>query len=218
MIELEYRGKQFFFNETPTAPSLVKEIFNDNYKLFDRGVALENGDVVLDIGANEGMFSIMIAKLFPGVRVISLEPVPRTFYQMVRNIGLNGVTNIEPVCVGVGKCDGFMNVHKEFSGGSSLVDTFDPLNHIKTPVCLTSIDEIWERYKLHRVKLMKMDIEGGEYEALYPCHHMADVDNFVGEFHINKQLEAKGYDINELATWVGAKCNLIHYDRCKMAE
>lgn len=218
MLELEYRGKKFFFNDTPTAKLLIAEIFNDNYKIFERGVVFEDGDIVLDIGANEGMFSIMIAKLFPTVRVISLEPVPRTFYQMVRNIGLNGVTNIQPVCVGVGKGDSFMNVHKIYSGGSSLVDTFDPVNHEVIVVCLTSIDEIWDRNKFDRVKLMKMDIEGGEYEALYACTKIPSVDNFVGEFHINERLKNKGYDINQLATWVGGKTNLIHYEACKMAE
>lgn len=27
-------GKMMYFNETPTAAALIKEIFNDNYKIF----------------------------------------------------------------------------------------------------------------------------------------------------------------------------------------
>lgn len=218
MIVHEYRGEKFFFNKTPTAEALIAEIFNDNYKIFDRGVALEDEDVVLDIGANEGMFSIMIAKLYPNVRVVALEPVPRTFYQMIRNIGLNGVLNVEPLNVGVGKGNGIMNVHNTYSGGSSLVDTFDPVSHEQVPVKLISIDELWDSLNLKRVKLMKVDIEGGEYDALYGCHKIPSVDNFVGEFHINDRLTGKGCDINQLATWIGAQTNLLHYERCKMAE
>lgn len=220
MHKVQYEGMDFYFNETPTSGMLINEIFRDNYKIFERGVKFEDGDVVLDIGANEGMFSILMAKMFPRVRVISLEPVPRTFYQMIRNIGLNGVTNIEPDNVGVGKEKGIMlmNVHNEYSGGSSLVDTYDPLNHSQVSAIISSIDEIWDKYRLDRVKLMKVDIEGGEYDALYGCKSLGKVDNFVGEFHINDRLTNKGYDINQLATYVGSKTNLVFYERCKMAE
>jgi FkbM family methyltransferase len=220
MEEIEFRGKKFYFNDTPTSKALISEIFNDNYKIFERGIKFEPGDVVIDIGANEGMFSIMMAKLFPDIMVIALEPVGRTFYQMMRNIGLNGVINIEAVNRGVGKEKRIaaMNVHKTFSGGSSLVDTFDEQNHERVMVTLDSIDEIWSEYRLGRVKLMKIDIEGGEYAALYACKYLNKVDNLVGEFHINKYLQSRGYDIDELATWVGARTNLVHYDRCKMAE
>ena len=89
MIELDYKNNHFFFEETPTAPALVNEIFQDNYRIFERGIKFEPGDVVLDIGANEGLFSIMLAKLYPYLRIIAFEPVPRTFFQMIRNIGLN---------------------------------------------------------------------------------------------------------------------------------
>jgi len=64
MIQLEYRGTQFYFEESATAQMLINEIFSDNYKIFEREVEFEDGDVVLDLGANEGMFSIMVAKLF----------------------------------------------------------------------------------------------------------------------------------------------------------
>lgn len=212
-------GKMMYFNETPTAAALIKEIFNDNYKIFERNVKFEAGDVVLDVGANEGVFSIMIAKLFPFVRVISLEPVPRTFYQMIRNIGLNGTTNIEPLNVGVGKgVEGVMNVHKQFSGGSSLVDTYDSAQHDQIPVALMSLDDVYMKYDLKRIKLLKIDIEGGEYDAIYNSNILSQVDNVVGEFHINSRLTSRGYDINSLATYVGERSNLVYYEKCQMAE
>jgi len=182
-------------------------------------VKFEAGDVVLDVGANEGVFSIMIAKLFPFVRVISLEPVPRTFYQMIRNIGLNGTTNIEPLNVGVGKgVEGVMNVHKQFSGGSSLVDTYDSAQHDQIPVSLISLDDIVVKFGLKRIKLLKIDIEGGEYDAIYNSSILPMVENVVGEFHINSRLTERGFDINSLATYVGSKTNLVYYEKCKMAE
>ena len=221
METIEYSGKTFYFNETPTLPYLLREIFSDNYCIFRRGVEFADGDIILDIGANEGIFSIMMAKMFPKVRVIALEPIPRTFFQMMRNIGANGVSNVEPYQLGIGKpgevCQHF-NVHNQFSGGSSAVDTFDPVNHSKVTADVISLDEAFKVFKIPRAKLMKMDIEGGEYIALYNSTVLTRVDNFVGEFHINERLKSQGYDINELATFVSSKTNLIHYDSCKMAE
>jgi FkbM family methyltransferase len=171
----------------------------------------------VDIGANEGMFSILMAKMFPLVRVYAYEPVPRTFFQMIRNIGLNGVTNITPQCVGVGKERyAEMNVHKVYSGGSSLVDTYDPLTHDKTSVMLCTLDEILGAHD--KVKLLKIDIEGGEYDAIYDSMLLRKVENMVGEFHINPKLQSKGYSIEGLATYVKEKTNLIHYEPCRMAD
>ena len=220
MIEFDYKDKHFYFEETPTAPDLVREIFGDNYRIFERGIVFNPGDVVLDIGANEGMFSIMLAKIYPYLRIISFEPVPRTFFQMIRNIGLNGVTNIQPYNLGIGATGkGNMNVHKQFSGGSSLVDTFDPINHENVEVDLVPLDAMFDISSLDKVKLLKIDIEGGEYEALYGSNGcLSKVENMVGEFHINDRLIKKGYDINELATWVGNKTNLMYYQPCRMAD
>ena len=220
IFELEFKEKKFFFYRTPTAGALINEIFADNYKIFSQGIQFEDGDVILDIGANEGMFSIMMAKMFPMVKVVSFEPVPRTFFQMVRNIGLNGVTNIEPFNVGVGGNEvdlhAHMNVHKVYSGGSSLVDTYDPLTHDRVSAVLRPLDEIIMRHG--PIALLKIDIEGGEYEALHDCTKLADVKNVVGEFHINPKLQSKGYSIEGLAEFVKSKTNLIHYELCRMAD
>lgn len=218
MINFEYRGKKFYFEKTATAEQLVNEIFNDNYKVFEREVEIGDGDVILDLGANEGMFSILMAKLFPTARIIAYEPVQRTFFQMIRNIGLNGVINIEVVNEGVGKGDGWMNVSNVHSGGSSCVDTLNPQTCHRVQAILTSIDGIFEKFGLDRVKLLKIDIEGSEHEALYDCKNLSRVDNMVAEFHINNNLIGKGYDMKELATWVGSQTNLVYYESCRMND
>lgn len=218
-MDLEFRGMRFFFNDTPTIPMIVNEIFGDNYKIFERGLEFEAGDVILDIGANEGIFSIMMAKCFP-VKVISLEPVPRTYFQMIRNIGLNGV-DVEAYNVGVGGKSGSVSmvVGKELSGGSSGVQQFfDPELNFKLDVNVLSLDEVFEKYHIEKVKLLKIDIEGMEYETLYNTSVLDRVENVVGEFHMNSFLKEKLYDMNELATYVGSKSNLIYYEKCRMAE
>lgn len=72
--------------------------------------------------------------------------------------------------------------------------------------------------EIDRVKLLKMDIEGAEYETLYNSTCLSKVDNMVAEFHINTRLETMGYDIDELATWVGSKTRLVYFEKMRMAE
>jgi len=162
---------------------------------------------------------VLMAKLFP-VKVIALEPVPKTFLQMVRNIGLNDL-HVDCYNVGVGAETGAVSmvVGNDLSGGSSGVQQkFDnSLNHKET-VHVLSLDEVFELYQIDRVKLLKMDIEGMEYETLYATTMLERVENMVGEFHINDYLKSKGYDINELATYVGSKTNLVYFEKCRMAE
>ena len=114
-----------------------------------------------------------------------------------------------------------MNVHNQFSGGSSLVDTFRPHECEQVNVELMPLDELTDVNKfpfIDRIRLMKMDIEGGEYDALYDSSILPRVDFFVGEFHINERLKKQGHDMNQLATWVGSQTNLVYYERCNMAE
>jgi len=225
VIKHDYQGQTFYFQDSPIAQILIQEIFNDNYKIFQRGVTFVDGDVVVDIGANEGMFSIMLAKLFPNIVVISYEPVPSTFQHMLKNIEINGVTNIVPFNVGIGvPGKGTINLNKNFSGGASLMDTYDPALHEQVSVDLIGFDDIFSpnffkaRPLKSRVRLLKIDIEGGEYDALYNARLLQRVDFVVGEFHINKRLESLGRDINELGTWVGAQTNLLYYEKMKMGE
>lgn len=58
--------------------------FIDDY--FRSGLELAPGMVVLDIGANIGMFSLELLRRCPGARVLAFEPAPETFGYLERNV------------------------------------------------------------------------------------------------------------------------------------
>src|SRR6188474_142534 len=65
--------------------------------------AIKPGDVFLDLGANIGYFSLLVAKNLPSVKVISFEPVLGLFQSMNDNISLNNIKNITTVNAAAGE-------------------------------------------------------------------------------------------------------------------
>jgi FkbM family methyltransferase len=216
----EFRGNEFRFMPTPDALSLMSEIFNDCYGVFEKKVAFQPGDVVLDFGACEGMFSIMLAKTFPGITVHAYEPVPRTYETLLQNIKLNDCKNIYPFNFGLGMVAGsvVLNVSKDHAGGSTSLCTFNPDHHDKVTVHLQPFDSIIQKFHNANIRLVKMDIEGMEYDVLYSSSLLCRVLNFCGELHINTQLEYRSRRMDALATWISNQTNVVGIELCKMAE
>jgi tRNA G37 N-methylase Trm5 len=68
----------------------------DTVRLFER--ILRAGDVVVDIGAHVGYFTLIAARsVGPEGRVYAFEPDPENYALLVRNIELNGYQNIMPI-------------------------------------------------------------------------------------------------------------------------
>lgn len=228
VIEHEYEGRVFKFKDTRTAPLLIKEIFGDNYKVRESRLLLNADDVILDIGANEGIFALFMAHLFPETTIYAIEPVLDTYLTLKENIMLNEFTNIEPYCFGVGAPGhkrAVLNVSKDFSGGSTAKCAFVESDHNQVEVELASMDDVLksqlgDRFDhLNEVALMKMDIEGMEYEALYPATRLGLIKNFVGEFHMNMRLDCEGRRPGALVTWLTNQgINILHIETCMMAE
>lgn len=212
MIKVNFKDQDFFFMETMQGPNLVSEIFFDNYRIFDSGLKFELGDIILDLGANEGLFSIMMAKIFP-VKIVALEPVRRTFKTLLENLEINRINGeVEPRFVGVaekrGKRD--LYVHKDISGASSNYLTPNQQYYTESVEMVTLDDAI--ALCGGRIRLLKVDIEGGEYDAFYASKNLHLVDNVVGEFHINQKLRDKGYSIEGLVEWLSVRTNLIYFE------
>ncbi|AGL16476.1 FkbM family methyltransferase [Actinoplanes sp. N902-109] len=73
------------------AQFLYQEIFAERCYL-QRGVELRDGDVVFDVGANIGMFSLFAHLERPGVTVHAFEPAPVPFAALQANAERHGIS------------------------------------------------------------------------------------------------------------------------------
>jgi len=221
IIKKEFHGKTFYFFNTPTISALINEIFADNYHIVRSGINIDPGDVILDLGANEGVFSILMAGLFPSARIIALEPVGRTYKQLLANISINHINPASILTWQMGIAgsarDEQITIDNVHSGGSSVYMTPYEASYTET-IHLTTLDEIFKILAISRCKILKIDVEGMEHEALLNTSILPKVDHVVGEIHINKRLQSAGYSVEKLASHIQSQTNLLYYEKCYMSE
>src|SRR5436190_22755685 len=127
------------------------------------------GMTVLDVGAHAGLYTMIAAKRARrGGRVIAFEPSSRERARLVRHLRLNGSAGVtvEPIALGAvdGEVDLFI-VDTNQTGCNSLRSV--PGEHaVPTRVPIRRLDAYAAEHGLDRVDFVKMDIEGGERDAL----------------------------------------------------
>ena len=78
---------------------LVQEIFHDNSYL-KHGIALHDGDCVIDVGANIGMFTLFVQQHCPNATIYAFEPATAVFDILQTNATLYG-TNVKAFNLGL---------------------------------------------------------------------------------------------------------------------
>jgi len=120
--------------------------------------AIVPGSVVLDVGANIGIYTLLAAKR--GAKVFAVEADPRNVEMLQYHVHLNGFDDLVTIFpVAVSDREGTATLYRSpgNSGHSNLFDGIDP---VQVP-CLT-IDSLG----LPPIDVCKMDIEGNELKAL----------------------------------------------------
>ena len=140
-----------------------------NDKFHFRDVPFADGDVFIDIGCNVGLVGLVISKLSPKIKVYSFDASSLAIECARKAAGLNGLTNFEAYNLAIGAVNQ-ANV-TFFSNGkdaSCLVeDGLNKSNNVpENTVNKIKIDEIFDSpfLGIKKVKYLKMDIEGGEFE------------------------------------------------------
>ncbi len=125
------------------------------------------GDVVYDVGANVGYFTLLASRLVgPTGRVVAFEPNPTTLSRLRHHLALNDATNVTVVPVGLADRDGeaeFHSVAGANSGASSLRALDDST---VSRIELARLDRLVDELGLRLPDFVKLDIEGAELVAL----------------------------------------------------
>jgi FkbM family methyltransferase len=120
---------------------------------------IKPGTVVLDVGANFGLYTVLAAKR--GARVFAIEPDPRNAAMLRRNISLNRLEN-KVTIFEIAATDAEKTVPLYCSDRNSGESNIVAKGDLAGSVPGRTIDSL----NLPEVEVCKMDIEGSEFMAL----------------------------------------------------
>jgi FkbM family methyltransferase len=129
-------------------------------------------DIVLDLGANIGLFSLLAARRWPRTILVCVEPHPTTFSFLCDNLALNGVNAVKLQCA----VDADVGVKFLENDGA----VFQTLSHraSATPVMTLQLDSLIPSRRDLKL-LIKMDIEGSEVAVLDHLNAQLPENTFV---------------------------------------
>jgi FkbM family methyltransferase len=142
--------------------------------------------VIVDVGANVGLFTLYAARCAPQARIVAIEPFPATFDRlltMVRDHHLDTrVSCLNCAATGAGGVRVMRDLHVP-SQRRSLMPAANGLPG--TQVFGKTLEQILDENNLLHVDLLKMDIEGSEYEVLLsaPQEALARISRIALEYH-----------------------------------
>ena len=135
------------------------------------------GDVLFDVGANIGIFSMLAAhRAGPTGRVVAFEPHAATIATLLENVALNGLgERIDVMSCALHRAPGHLPfLYRSLVAGSGLSQigaTRDPFGHEAEPVArelkaVATVDELIGAGTVPPPALVKIDVDGNELDVL----------------------------------------------------
>jgi FkbM family methyltransferase len=133
--------------------------------------SLRPGMVFLDIGANEGFYSIFASRRVGNSgRVVAFEPSDREFERLQRNISLNKANNIQAESIALAEAPGRgkLRICEYGHEGQNTLGDFahDVRQCGDQAVDIQRLDDYLSDHPFDRVDFIKMDVEGAEQRVL----------------------------------------------------
>ncbi len=177
---IKYKARPWTSDRTIINETWVHKIYTP------KNFEIKENDVVVDIGAHIGFFSIFASTLARNGKVFSFEPMPENFMLLSENIAMNNIRNIAAFNQAVGAKDGkqeiFLSEHN--TGGHSFFHT--KKNSEKTiTVPVVSLKSFMKSHNLNAIDFLKMDCEGAEYQILFNLSRetLQKIKKISMEFH-----------------------------------
>jgi FkbM family methyltransferase len=123
---------------------------------------VREGDVVLDVGANAGFFTLLAAKrVGPRGMVYAFEPLPRNLEYLRRHVAANGLANVQVLPLALSSRAG---VARFGTAASPAMGRLSEDGEVE--VRTEALDDLVASGRVAPPQFIKMDVEGAEYEVL----------------------------------------------------
>lgn len=144
---------------------------------------LDDGSVVLDVGAYTGEWAQEIASRYAST-IYAFEPNPASYSELREKS--SQLPGLRPLEYGLGAVSETVNISMRGLGSSIFESRVIDRNADRQEVSIVAVDEAFRSLDLSHVDLMKINIEGAEFpllERMMDCDLLRRVDCFMIQFH-----------------------------------
>jgi FkbM family methyltransferase len=189
---------RLFLTKSPVAMVLFgnPKYVRDEEEVLEKIVVA--GDVVLDVGANIGTFSLRAAKLSGETgQVFAFEGNPKTARVIERNARLNNLSNIQVTAAAVGDKNGTVN----FSVGAG--DDVDHVTNSRSGISvpILRLDDFAPLQAVSNIRIINIDVEGYELFTLQGGEKTILKSERVIFEAYEANCRRAGYELDELFNW-----------------
>lgn len=202
---------------------------DDDMPVLDEIVAnLRLDDDFWDVGANIGIYTCMASKVIETGSIVAIEPHPDNAERIERNLALNGgrgevyrlaldseTRELEFHSATSDVAGSFGSAHYSEYGGETMA------------VEAVSGDEFRAREGIPRPDVVKIDVEGAEYDVLRGlegtlssgecrsiyCNVCSEMNNDVADDAIYALLEEYGYDVERIWEWPDGQGHYVRAEK-----
>ena len=174
---------------------------------FHKNFKIKEDDIIVDIGAHVGYFTIYAANLAKKGKIISYEPSKSSFLILEKNIKINKFSNVKLENLAVSKIHGkawlYTDNMDEISNSLYNLNKNFEVQEVET----ITLSDIFLKYGLDEIDFLKMDCEGAEYDIILnsPKSILNKIKKMSIEIHENvvpyekqvliKYLEDTGFNV-----------------------
>lgn len=134
---------------------------------------IDRANVSLDVGANIGITSIWLAA--KSKKVYCFEPEPENRRRFTANIAANNINNVQLFSEALSDRKGVLDLYIHASYGHHSLGNVKTSKVLKKiPVKINTIDCFCAEKKIKSIDILKIDVEGFEYEVLAGASRMLE--------------------------------------------
>jgi FkbM family methyltransferase len=177
-------------------------------------LVLRPSDIFLDIGGNEGYFSIIASALAPAGQVHCIEPQSRLQPIVNENVRVNAVRSVVVHRIAISDTNGEIPLflRPSTNTGASSMFRHWRIGSAKETVPALTLDTFFENNAIDRVRLLKSDCEGAEYLVIRGATNVLKrqaIDFIAMEYHplicgveqclfVDQALRDAGYSLTKI--------------------
>jgi len=191
-------------------------------QVYDKFYNIREDDVIIDVGAHVGVFTLKASRKAKEGKVIAIEPHPQNYMLLLKNITINKLENVIPINLALSDSEGVAKLYiSRKSLGHTIKEKRIELSreefstHISyIEVETKTLDQVVNELGLSKVDFIKIDVEGAELDVLKGATKTLEENNVflaIAAYHtpesvqeVSRYLQGKGFRTFEYSHYVYA--------------